>query len=116
MTTTPKVRVIFIPVDERPRVVEIPGGQAQLRAMQELVGGYIERAPFGEVFGQGLDLWCNEDGHALGLPINGTVSVGVDTFIVGNAFLARHDREGDLASVTDEDIQCFNAKYFCGVL
>jgi hypothetical protein len=71
---------------------------ASLESMQKVVGGYIElvRGPLG------LDLWCNEEGMLLNLPVQ--YRAGFPT-IVGNFFLARADHsEGESISLTAKDL------------
>lgn len=99
-----KIRVLVCRVGEQPSVEDI---EPTLKVMQALVGGYVQVVPLDE----GLDLWCNEDGRALGLPFNRRVPVPHDRLfhheLLGTFFLARReDTEDDVlsTSLTDEDI------------
>ena len=103
-----KVRVIFVPVDHLPQVVEISDDEdKRLADMQRLVGGYIELVRLED----GLDMWINEEGAIHGLPMNEWVSL-MDFFgvIYGPVFFARSNADGDLVSVSDEDVQAFRAE------
>lgn len=90
------IKVIKIPVDSDPMVVDIPN---TLEAMQEMVGGFIQIVQLSK----GLDLCCNEEGKLLKLPLNVTLFGGKDV-VAGDCFLLRHDSEGDAISVTKADI------------
>jgi hypothetical protein len=92
-----KIKVIKVPVDRDPMVVEI---QPTLADMSQLVGGYIEIVSVGD----GLDLCLNEEGKLLGLPMNFSIFGGQDV-VAGDCFFLRHDEEGEAASVTDDDIR-----------
>jgi hypothetical protein len=96
-----------------------------LEAMTRIVDGYVQCITLDD----GVDLWCNEDGIGQGLPLNRCIpTVGrahpdgfgfvIDTTggqaanageaaewrIHGDFFLARSTPEGELASVTDDDV------------
>jgi hypothetical protein len=135
------VRVIVCRVDKEtgiaqpPTVEELPvdpDRDGHLAAMQKIVGGLVECV--GGFDGRGTDLWCNEEGLLLGLPMNriiaappvpeppeGFTVIYADAFdedggrlarpgepgewrIRGDFFIARVDEEGGIASVTDEDV------------
>lgn len=55
----------------------------ELEAIQAAVGGYVEhaRGP------QRTDLWCNENGIALGLPHNLWASLLTGFHVLGNAIV-----------------------------
>lgn len=58
------MKVIIVKPQEKPIVADIDSG---LKAMQEVVSGYIEAAyPFEDH----VALVCNEEGKLLGLPLN----------------------------------------------
>ena len=83
-------------VGKKPYVKEIPN---ELKAMQELVGGYIETAPLIN----GLIIVCNEEGMILNLPINNNLGLN----IFGNFFVVRTNL-GEFASINDKDIEILN--------
>ena len=73
-----------------------PGDSLELKAMQDIVGGYIETVPaalaagWSHEQGVGLTLIINEEGKLLGLPLNplATDMAGIcNDVIVGNAIL-----------------------------
>jgi hypothetical protein len=71
---------------------------ASLESMQKVVGGYIElvRGPMG------LDLWCNEEGLLMNLPIQHRAGFQP---LAGNFFLARADhKRGESISLTAKDL------------
>ena len=95
-----KVKVIKFSHDSDPMVVEL---EPTLEAMQALVGGYIEIVPLRS---DGLELCCNEEGKFKDLPPTVDIFGGQDT-VVGDCALMRHDDEGEMVSVTAEDIAEF---------
>lgn len=102
-TPTP-IKVIRLPFDSDPLVVEV---DPTLTALQALVGGgYIEIVPVGR---DGLELVCDEEGKLKGLPLNVAIFGGQDV-VAGDAFLMRHDRKGEPASVTDADVARYVGK------
>ncbi len=105
---TAKIKVIRLPVDSDPLVVEV---DPTLENLQALVGGgYIEVVPVGRAGeSAGLELVCNEEGKMKGLPCNVTL-FGGQGVVAGDAFLMRHDRRGEPASVTDADVARFVGK------
>lgn len=94
---TDQIRIIRIPAGEKPRVEHVT---PTLEKFQELVGGWIEIVA---VRRDGLEVCCNEEGKLQGLPLNFPIFSGND-IICGDAFLLRHDDEGEAASVTDADV------------
>ena len=100
-----KIKVIKIPVDSDPFVVEV---DTTLEAMQAAIGGgYIEIVPINQ---QGLELLCDEEGKIKGLTPNVLIFGGLDS-VCGDCLLLRHDEEGEAASVTDADIQQVMGKW-----
>ncbi len=98
------IKVIRIPVGSDPLVVEVA---PSLESLQALVGGgYIQIVPIGR---DGLELVCDEEGKMKGFPLNVSIFGGQDV-VAGPAFLMRHDRKGEPASVTDADIARFVGK------
>lgn len=114
------VRVIVCRVLAAPVVETIEPG---LEAMQRIVGGYIERVGLAE----SIDLWCNEEGRLIDLPISvilpGRAPVIPEGWeiidappdapapgqwgeyrIHGDCFVARATPGGETTSLTDDDI------------
>jgi hypothetical protein len=56
--------------------------------IQKIVGGYVERL---KVKGVG-DLWCNEDGLRLKLPLNHGASYIMKTLVVGNVIIETFEK------------------------
>lgn len=99
-----RIKVIRLPFDSDPLAVEV---EPTLDAMQALVGGgCIEIVPIGR---DGLELVCDEEGKLKGLPWNLEIFGGQDV-VAGHAFLMRHNRKGEPASVTDADVARFVGK------
>lgn len=125
------IRVIVCRVDKEtgiaqpPCVLDVPGNteEGHLAAMQNIVGGLVEYV--GGFDGRGTDLWCNEEGLLLDLPLNRVVRPPAEALsdealiwmavtgdrpewrIHGDFFIARVDDEGGLASVTERDIDYY---------
>lgn len=78
MAKTKSKKVIVVRVGQKPVVETIDGS---LESMQKLVGGYIERVNVGN----GMALYCNEEGLLIGLPPNGTPYKGQQ--FVGDYFI-----------------------------
>ena len=70
----------------------------RLKAMQAIVGGLIQAIQIGPV-----DLWLNEEGLLLDLPLRQTP--WWPDPIAGDFFFARHDGEGNTASLTEADMR-----------
>ena len=100
-----KVSILVVPVDGPPRVESIEEGD--LKAMQAIVGGYIERV----WLDRGLAIYCNEEGLLKGLEPNlayARVAAGeyrnrIPPSIVGNLFIAREEPP-NIVSLTDADV------------
>lgn len=122
------IRVLVCRTDQEPVVKEVPD---TLDAMQAIVGGYIECVPLGE----GVNLWCNEEGMITGLPPNRAFAAqateipeGVDVVITlgpelakpgemgthvihGDFFIAGQDSAGESTSLTDDEIARYSKKF-----
>lgn len=101
------VKVLVFPVGKAPEVREIDDS---LESMQGIVGGYIEPVSVGN----GLTLWCNEEGKVTGLPLNlrgPEDPLFPSDVIAGDFFLARNTSGGGLKSLSDKDIKTFTAKW-----
>lgn len=95
-----EITVLKVEPGKAPEQVTIPN---TLKAMQELVGGYIEVINY-----QGACLICNEDGKLLGLEPNRRIGQDV---IVGTFFLANSDLEGRMFSLSEEDLAHFQQQF-----
>lgn len=85
----------------QPPVWETLSGDT-LKAMQKIVGGYIElvRLP------HGLELWCNEEGLMNGSKMNRVIESDMGTRVVaihGDFLLCRCDKDGGVLSATEAD-------------
>ena len=76
----------------------------ELRTMQEIVGGYVQMLP---VEGIDVDLWCNEEGKLEGREPNIAIAgpEGVFDIVVGTAFFAEGDDEGDEVGLGDDKVE-----------
>ena len=94
-----KIKVIVARVGQDPVVEEIDD---TLEAMQEIVGGYIECVRLSPT----VDMWLNEEGRLTGLPFNRLVPDvhGNQWDILGNLFLTSHDDEGEITSLSADDL------------
>ena len=84
--------------------------KGDLRSLQEEVGGLITLAPhFDELTEMGIDIYADDEGL---LKENPKVTMlilddkrqNVKEILVGNLVLAGRDEEGDIASLTDEQV------------
>ena len=92
-------------------IEKLPGKNAQvvmigkeLEDLQELVGGYIEFYDLTDT----ISIMVNEEGKLMGLPFNFYVDQMLCRYperIVGNAYIVAIDNEGDLRSLTDEEVE-----------
>ena len=84
-----RIKVLALPAIGAPEIREVPN---ELRALQEIVGGYIETVPYME----GHIVVCNEEGVLLGLPGNRYVP-----YLVGDVFVCGVEGE-DFTSISEE--------------
>jgi hypothetical protein len=99
-------RVIVVPAggldeDKQPCVREVE--TLDLETMQSMVGGPIELVRIDE----GVDLYCNENGRLVGLPMNREVRTddGRRYDFLGDFFIVGGDDEtGENVGLTDEQI------------
>ena len=100
------MRVLVFEPGKPAYVKEIPN---ELKAMQEIVGGYIETVYFEEK-GDAVIL-CNEDGICRELPpnraVNGDLILGT-FFVVG---CSARDGEADFTSLTDEQVEKYSSMF-----
>lgn len=113
MSDSDKIRVLVIPPGQPSELRMIPTG---LTAMQEIVGGHIERVDLPSAGESGLDMWCNEEGLLQGLPFNllATSLVraqypGYEAYIVGTVFLSG-SAGPDTVGLTDADLEALGVE------
>lgn len=98
------MRVVLVPVEREPEVLNVPSGISELLAtLQQLVGGYIEpvRAPFGS----GLCMYVNEIGvHTC--PLNRVLPGADGGFsLFGDIVVAGIDcMTGDPRDLSDDEV------------
>lgn len=89
------------------RKVEIFDGVPTLTEMQEVVGGYIEtalRVPSPDRRGFTVDVYCNEEGLCLGLPLN-FVRATDGSYLAGDFVIVGCDEStGETVGLTTEEI------------
>ena len=91
-----KIRVLALLPTEYAKMVTIDN---TLEAMQQFVGGLIECLPMDDPEAD-IVLVCNDEGKLLQLPPNRWLWGGQD-LLVGPAFIAAGDEEGNLCSLSD---------------
>ena len=100
-TELKKFRVLIVEPEKPPYVAEI---ENHLRSLQEMVGGNIQYV--------GLDrdtfFYCNEEGKLL--EMEGNRSLGND-ILVGNFFIAGYNDEGELISLTEEQVEEYTQEF-----
>ena len=89
------IKVLVKKVGEPFKLMEI---EDTLENMQGLVGGYLEVFKLKNCTST---MWINEEGKLMNLPINFWVPGDV---IVGDVFFTGADEQGDIASITDEQV------------
>ena len=94
------IQVLKIEPGKAPEAVAIPNTR---KAMQQMVGGYIEVIPLDDVC-----LVCNEEGKLMGLPGNRQLG---DDIIAGTFFLAGDTLDGGFCSLAQEQIDRWS-RYF----
>ena len=101
-----KIKVLALLPMEPPKVVEL---DYTLEAMQQFVGGNIECLPLCDL-GAEFTLVCNDEGKLLELPPNRMLWGGAD-YLAGSGFIAGTDSEGNMTSLTAEEIAYYTEKY-----
>lgn len=104
------MNVLMIEPRKRPHLCDLPN---DLKSMQAAVGGLIQMiSPFEN---PDVTLVCNDEGKLLGLPLNRGLShpeTGeLYEIIAGTFFLSGHS-EGDLISLTDEQIAQYTKLFY----
>lgn len=87
-----RVKVYLAPVEGEMKVGEI---EDSVEGMQGAVGGYVQSVAVGSM----LFLYCDEDAGMKNLPPNPRI-----TGILGDAFFARIDEDGNLRDLSDNDV------------
>ena len=101
-----KIKVLALLPLELPKVVELDN---TLEAMRKFVGGNIECLPLCDL-GSEFTLVCNDEGKLLELPPNRMLWGGAD-YLAGSGFTAGTDCEGNMTSLTAEEIAYYTEKY-----
>ena len=97
-----KIKILVLAPNVPAEVREI---DQSLEAMQAVVGRYVE-CPTSAFYGNGIDLWCNEEGKINGMEINHRKANPIPGDILcGTYFLSRHTPSGKTKSLTDKDIE-----------
>lgn len=102
MKSSNKLKMLLVKPKCEPEVIEVDN---KIEALQSLVGGYLETitmlVPIYHI------IVCNEEGKFKSLPPNRYIGCDV---IVGNFFITT-SREGDFASLSEEDIEVLMELY-----
>lgn len=93
-------RIIIQPSDKPYSVTWLKDEDDTLHLMQQAVSGHIELYPLQQNKHK-LDLYVNEEGLLLDLPVNKHLLKHLGVRIVGTAILARADRRGADADLPD---------------
>lgn len=101
-----KIKVLALLPLELPKVVELDN---TLEAMQKFVGGNIECLPLCDLNSE-FTLVCNDEGKLLELPPNRMLWGGAD-YLAGSGFIAGTDCDGNMTSLTAEEIAYYTEKY-----
>ena len=101
-----KIKVLALLPLEPPKVVEL---ENTLEAMQKFVGGNIECLPLCDLNSE-FTLVCNDEGKLLELPPNRMLWDGAD-YLAGSGFIAGTDFDGNMISLTAEEIAYYTEKY-----
>ena len=92
------MRIVFKQPGKAPRSMIVPN---TLDMLQQLVGGYIETAPFDD---NGIVVICNEEGRLLQLEPN-FFGAKAGSLFLGSCVLVRDDGGEDFESLTDDDVK-----------
>ena len=101
-----KIKVLALLPMELPKEIELDN---TLEAMQKFVGGLIECITLSDT-GSEVTLVCNDEGKLLELPPNRMLWGGAD-YLAGSGFIAGTDSEGNMTSLTAEEIAYYTEKY-----
>lgn len=105
------MKAYIVKVDGSREIVEFEKGNSY-DVLSKAVGGYIECVSFAD----NLDMWVNEEGKLIGLPVNdyGTVFwqsiYGATDVICGDIiFTGGVDSEGETLGLSDDEITALEA-------
>lgn len=105
-------KVIIIPTDRDPYVVDVPTDEVSYELLSESVEGMIEPV----ILDYDLDMWVNEEGKIMSLPVNPIATLlwlkffGPTDIIMGNAVITGGtDMEGNTLGLSEEDADSFMA-------
>lgn len=107
MKKEPVIKVLKVEPDKAPELIEMPN---ELKAMQELVGGFIEVFPLAE----DAAIVCNEEGKMNGMELNRPIyhEGKMIEIIAGTFFIAGDDLDiGEFVSLTDEQIAQYSKQF-----
>ena len=97
-----KIRVLKVEPNKHPEEFML---ENELEAMQEAVGGYIDIVSLEG----GVCILLNDEGKLIGL--DGNRRIGND-IIVGNFYVCGSNDEGDLVSLTDEEMEQYMDMFY----
>lgn len=97
-----KIRVLKVEPNKHPEEFML---EKELEAMQEAVGGYIDIVSLEG----GVCILLNDEGKLIGL--DGNRRIGND-IIVGNFYVCGSNDEGDLVSLTDEEMEQYMDMFY----
>ena len=97
-----KIRVLKVEPNKHPEEFMLENA---LEAMQEAVGGYIDIVSLEG----GVCILLNDEGKLIGL--EGNRRIGND-IIVGNFYVCGSNDEGDLVSLTDEEMEKYMDMFY----
>ena len=105
------IKAVTVSTDHRCAVIGMDSHDS-LKPLQAAVGGYIECVSF-----DGFDLWLNEEGKMIGLPVNAIATemfhetFGPYDILVGDIVLTGpSDEDGYPTSLTDEQVGLIEAE------
>lgn len=119
MSKTRIVKVLLCKVGQAPIVHEF---EHSLEAMQTLVGGNIECINIGRMtrFGgkDNVDLWCNEEGKLVGLPLNlrGPVDPLFPHDIIAGDFFLASNRNCSVISLSEKLVEKYSRLFADGAV
>lgn len=97
-----KIRVLKVEPSKHPEEFML---ENELEAMQEAVGGYIDIVSLEG----GICILLNDEGKLIGL--EGNRRIGND-IIVGNFYVCGSNDEGNLVSLTDEEMEKYTDMFY----
>ncbi len=97
-----KIRVVKIEPNKHPEYTFIP---SSLEGLQEAVGGLVEIVHLCD----NCHILCNEEGKIFGLEPNRFYG---EDIIVGNMYIIKIDEDGDIISLSDEDVKKYMTLFY----